>query len=139
MQPHLIYKLVLEGERPPSWNNLWSGKWRKDERSTEKTRMHFVVKAALSYNPPPEITDYPVFLLFRVYEAKRAIDYDNYILKGYTDTLVECGVLKDDNPKYVRGGMVVTYVDKNNPRVEIEIYNMVNSSLDRLVVCDLSA
>jgi Holliday junction resolvase RusA-like endonuclease len=71
--------------------------------------------------PIPEL-GYPVRITYKFYwPDKRQRDGQNYI-KVVTDYLVDQGVIKDDSYEYIaaecweHGG-----VDKDNPRVEIEI------------------
>lgn len=70
--------------------------------------------------------DYPVNVQCLYYmPTRRAVDLNN-LLEASCDILVEYGVLKDDNCKIVAGhdGSRVLY-DKNNPRVEIYIREMM--------------
>lgn len=70
------------------------------------------------------ITAYPVKLEFRWYAKDKRKDIDNtaFAKKFVLDGLVEAGVLADDSRKYVSGFSDEFFVDKENPRVEVEIY-----------------
>lgn len=69
-----------------------------------------------------KVTDYPVALGLTFYFSnKRARDLDN-VAASIMDVLVKSGVLEDDSTKYVTR-LVLEYggVDKENPRVEVEL------------------
>ena len=72
----------------------------------------------------------PVTVHFRWYEPNRRRDMDNvagYGHKVILDALVKAGVLHDDGWKYVRGFTDSFFVDKNNPRIVVEIEETGNS------------
>ena len=73
--------------------------------------------------------DYPVNVKCVYYmKTRRRVDMVN-LLEATMDILVNYGILKDDNHKIVAGhdGSRVRY-DKENPRVEIEISDLVLDS-----------
>lgn len=109
---------VLPGERPPSWNMLWSGvHWAK--RKAIKDECALAMRAQID---PDEtfILDCPVEIHVRAYIKGRRSDWDNVCIKPYIDALIGF-YLEDDNPDFVPGGSVHVYADKNNPRLEIDI------------------
>ena len=113
--------LILPGEQPFSWNQLYAGKMSRDRRAEEAARAHLAVRAALD-------PDWPMFtglveIEVRVYfENKRSqLDWANIPAKVYEDGLVGW-LIKDDSPEYVRAGRVVSLLDRENPRVEIDIW-----------------
>lgn len=63
------------------------------------------------------------YVKFRWYEANKKRDLDNvaFAKKFIFDALVDCGVLKNDSRKYVVGFSDDFYIDKVNPRIEVEI------------------
>lgn len=66
----------------------------------------------------------PVRMLYRWYEPNKRRDMDNISAFGrkvIQDALVETRVLQDDGWRYVKGFQDEFYVDKGNPRIEIEI------------------
>lgn len=66
----------------------------------------------------------PVWMNFRWVEKNRRRDMDNissFGRKVILDALVKQGVLQDDGWKYVKGFADRFTVDKNDPRVEVEI------------------
>ena len=65
----------------------------------------------------------PLKIAFKIYrKTKRKFDYQN-ILAGFSDMLVRCGWLIDDNADEFLPVYVQYEVDKNNPRVEISLIN----------------
>ncbi len=66
----------------------------------------------------------PVSMRYRWYEPNRKRDLDNvssYGRKVIQDGLVKTGVIKDDSWKQVIGFSDEFYVDKKQPRIEVEI------------------
>ena len=66
----------------------------------------------------------PVFMEYLWVEPNRRRDLDNissFGRKVIQDSLVQCGVLKDDGWKYVVGFSDKFDVDKKNPRIEVLI------------------
>jgi len=68
----------------------------------------------------------PVRLEFYWYEPDTRRDCDNisFAKKFILDSLVASGVLKNDNQKCVKGFSDQFYVDKENPRVVVEIHEL---------------
>ena len=108
--------IVLNNERPPSWNAWYSGKhWA--ERNAEATRVHAIVRQKLyGY----EMLDYPVDIIVTVFFNRNPQDCSNIAAKFYEDGLVGI-LLVDDSPKHVSSMTTVSRIDKKNPRVEIRI------------------
>lgn len=68
--------------------------------------------------------DRPVEMHYTWYEPNRRRDLDNvssFGRKVIQDSLVQCGVLKDDGWKYVVGFSDRFEVDAKNPRIEVLI------------------
>lgn len=67
--------------------------------------------------------DLPVRLVVRFYFKNRPLDVSNcfFMVKCIEDGLVRCGVLVDDTPEHVKSITCSSLVDKENPRVEVEI------------------
>lgn len=112
--------LTLEGEQPISWNKMYSGSLHWNERREEAARVHLAVRVAL--DPDWVMFDKLVEIEMRVYFANRRLqlDWANIPAKIYEDGLIGW-LIKNDSPKYVRGGRVLSLLDRQNPRVEIEI------------------
>ena len=111
-------KIVLENERPWSWNKLYAGvHWTK--RAEEADRVHDLVGWTLR-----EMHTYSMFINTRVdiqvvaYFKNRPLDSDNIVSKMYIDGL-KGFVIKDDTREFVRKVTTQSEVDKEFPRVEI--------------------
>ena len=65
----------------------------------------------------------PVHIKYSWHERDKRRDKDNiaFAKKFIQDALVECEVLKNDGWKEIRGFSDAFYIDKNNPRIEVEI------------------
>jgi hypothetical protein len=63
-------------------------------------------------------------LVYKVYAGRNGTDGHNIravIEKFFMDGLVECGAIVDDDISHVIGDTSEYYIDKDNPRIEIEI------------------
>jgi Holliday junction resolvase RusA-like endonuclease len=108
-------KIILNGENPPSLNDYLGKHYRV--RKAESDRIRWIIKEALP-------TDCPQFkactILFSAYFKKSGRDADNIICKYYIDALK--GLLfPDDNINVVRMVSMQGFMDKKNPRLEIEV------------------
>jgi len=66
----------------------------------------------------------PVEIEYRFYESDGRRDCSNvesFFVKVFEDALQECGVIDDDDQKHLRGFTNRFFIDKENPRVEVEI------------------
>lgn len=110
-------RIVIE-DRPPSWNEYWSGMhWAR--RVKEKNRIRMEVLAALGTT---DLTPFarPVLLTFTVYQKGPWKDWDNVCVKPYQDALIGL-LLEDDGPDYVAGGCIrVVKSDRDRMVIEIE-------------------
>ena len=68
---------------------------------------------------------YPINLYIIWYEPNRRRDVDNitFATKFIQDALVKFGILEDDSQKYIVGVLHRVLVDKDNPRIEVELRN----------------
>ena len=113
--------IVLHEAIPVSWNALYAqGHWARRSEMVDAVRIE--VMAALHALPTyPDAFERPVHVTIRSYKRARAIDADNVAAKLYIDALKACGVLVDDDPRYVDSVTTVSRVDKAKPRVEIDV------------------
>ena len=108
-------KIVLEGERPMSWNKFYSGMhW--SARATEADRVHHIVWGAT----PLSIFENRVDIHVTAFFKNRPQDPDNLCSKLYIDGLIG-RVIENDTRQFVRKVTVQSEIDRENPRVEIEI------------------
>lgn len=117
----MIYKTTLPF--PPSVNKI-KGVYRgkqiksKEYRAWEKNCPNLVL-------PECGAIDWPVHVIYRFYMPdQRLRDIGNFE-KATTDQLVKQCILMDDNTKIIQSlHLNFAGIDRGNPRVEIEIYEM---------------
>jgi hypothetical protein len=105
-----------------SWNKFYSGiHWSK--RKKEADRVHLAVRSAIDPNWP--MFKYRVEIEVRVYFRNLAVmlDWANIPAKLYEDGLIGW-LIKDDSPEFVVGGRVYSLLDRVNPRVEIDVFEV---------------
>ena len=75
------------------------------------------------YQKIQPVVNYPVKILYRWYSKDCRKDTDNvaFSKKFINDGLVCAGVLLNDSRKYIVGFSDEFYIDRENPRVEIEV------------------
>lgn len=117
-------KIVLKNERPISWNKFYSGMHWKD-RKEEADRVHMLVWLELhGYQPEtavnPKMFKKKVDIRIVVYFKNRPQDPDNICSKLYIDGLIG-NVIENDTRQFVRRVTTQSEIDKDNPRVEIEL------------------
>ena len=118
-------KITLSGERPWSWNKMYSGiHW--STRAKEAARVHELVwfeylekHRDLSAAAPP-IFENRVDILITAYFKDKIQDSDNICDKPYVDGLIGIWIA-DDTPEFVRRVSTQAEIDEENPRMEIEI------------------
>ena len=109
--------LVLDGERPPSWNKAYAGQfWAK--RKAEADRIHLAVRAAI--DPDWPLFEGQVDITVTAVFDKQPLDADNIPAKLYVDGL-KGWLLADDDLAHVRSVRTVALVDPARPRVEITV------------------
>lgn len=72
----------------------------------------------------PQPINRPVRIVYAFYEPNTRRDLDNisgFAHKVIQDALVAAGVLAGDGWKYIKGYTDVFFVDKDNPRIEVEL------------------
>ena len=65
----------------------------------------------------------PKDIIFTFYFKNRPLDCSNcfFLAKVCEDGMVKAGILTDDSPKYVKSITCISKVDRENPRIEIEL------------------
>lgn len=118
-------RLVIDGKLPglnEYTNACRSAKgWQSGYRMKKKAEEQ-VIGAILSQLKGVKFTD-SVYITFTWIEPNKNRDLDNvcFAKKFILDALVKCGVLTDDNRKHVTGFRDYFEIDKDNPRIEVEI------------------
>lgn len=111
--------LTLEGEQPMGLNKLLArNHWTL--RDEEVGRVILAVRVAL--DPDEALFDKPVAITVRAYFKNRRVQLDCSNIPGklYEDGLIGW-LIEDDKPEFVRSMTTVSLIDRQNPRVEIEI------------------
>jgi hypothetical protein len=109
-------KIILKDEKPMSLNKMYAGiHW--SVRKLEAERVHYLVLAEVK---KPQLFLHPVDITITAYFNKRVLDPDNIVGKLYIDGLKGL-LITDDTYEYVRSVKTISAVDKQNPRVEIDI------------------
>lgn len=92
-------------------------------KTVETQRVYLECRAL---NLPP-IKHYPVTVHFKWFSINSKKDIDNvaFAKKFILDGLVLARVLTDDSRKYVAGFTDTFFIDKENPRVEVDIIENV--------------
>lgn len=120
--------LTIYGYKPPSWNTFYAGAtgWKRQEISKEA---HWLVDAAVrQYEDAigPVTLAFPVRVVYTIFYAnERRRDIDNAAVKVLGDGLVKAGVLPDDSTRYVPEVTLRARLDRDNPRVVIEVEEIV--------------
>lgn len=74
-----------------------------------------------------KLIEQPVRIAYKFYEANKRRDLDNvasFAIKVIQDALVRNGILVNDGWEQITGYEVEFYVDKGNPRIEIDIHEV---------------
>jgi len=91
----------------------------------QKERWHWLIKAALQKVEKPSVPYKKVAVSITYYfKDERRRDLDNFSGKFLFDPLVAEGIIVDDSFHYVKKIELEAFVDKENPRTEIEITNL---------------
>lgn len=117
--------IVLPGERSPSQNEYYSSPhWSK--RNEIAKRVHQTVRNRLQQMGigPGETCNNRVDIEVIGYFDKRPLDSSNIAVKLYEDAL-KGWLIEDDSLDYVRKVGGESRVDKENPRVEIVLTEVI--------------
>lgn len=91
---------------------------QKVKNQETDTVAYYAIKAGVK-----KVENYPVKIKYNWYSKDRRKDIDNiaFAKKFINDGLVAAHVLENDSQKYVAAFEDNFFIDKENPRVEIEI------------------
>jgi Holliday junction resolvase RusA-like endonuclease len=81
----------------------------------------------MRYIPKWKLIEKPVVMEYRFYEGNKRRDLDNvasFCIKVVQDSLVKKGILANDGWDNIQGFSVQFFVDKKNPRIEIDIHEV---------------
>lgn len=113
-------KLIISIPKKVTANKIYSGMhWGSRKSIVDK--YHKAIKD--SKVKIPKDRDIVKDLIITFYFENRPLDCSNcfFMAKCCEDGLVKMGVLIDDSPKYVRSVTCISKIDKNAPRIEIEL------------------
>lgn len=117
------YRLIIPG-RLPSLNEYIAAE-RSNRHKAAKMKADYgnIVSCEIRRCLGRMRIDGPVFMEYCWVEKNKRRDLDNITFgrKIVQDSLVQCGVLKDDGWRYVVGFYDRFEVDKKNPRIEVLI------------------
>lgn len=91
--------------------------------ASQKKKNQKKVVEAIFLQAPDAIFDRQVTLKIKWYEKDGRRDPDNVFsaVKYILDGMVEFGTIPNDNQKYVKGISNELFIDKNDPRIEVEV------------------
>ena len=124
-KPQLRTKIKITIKSLPVSKNVYQNwHWAKRARYI-KVIMWEIWAEILMYTLRPKNPIKKAKLTFKLYfGTNRKRDSQNYIAGGLiavTDSLVQLGIIKDDNYKVIGDPIVELYVDKEDPHTEIII------------------
>ncbi len=81
----------------------------------------------------PAPTKYPIKIIYRWYSKDNRKDIDNvsFSKKFLNDGMVMAGLIPNDSRKFISGFSDEFYIDKNNPRTEVEIYESNPTKIEK--------
>lgn len=125
---NMTYKFVIRGRMDNLNNytsacrsNAWAG-------HTMKVKNQKLAEQAIKEQLKRIKITNPVRIHYSWYEKNKARDLDNVSGFGHKviqDALVECGTLEGDGWRHITGFTDEFYCDKENPRIEVTIEEMV--------------
>lgn len=116
-------KFVIYGRLDGLNEYTKSNRTNRYKGNSDKKHNEFIVSAFIRQAKLDRVTSYPITLKITWYEKDKRRDIDNitFATKFIQDSLVKCGVLVNDSQKYINKIVHDVRVDKNNPRIEVEI------------------
>ena len=121
-------KLVIYGSLPGLNEYTKVSRGNKYASSTLKKETEQLIRFHIKTQRIQPISC-PVRLIINWYEKNMRRDADNIIFakKFILDALVAEGILMNDSRKYVIGFIENVFVDKKNPRIEVELEDQTPS------------
>ena len=116
---------ITVNDIPPSNNEYMGNSHNFNEYRGQKVRWHWLIKAALQKaEKPKKPLSQAVVKITYYFKNKKRRDLDNYSGKFLLDPLVAEGIIVDDSFCYVKKLELEAFVDKENPRTEIEVIEL---------------
>jgi Holliday junction resolvase RusA-like endonuclease len=119
----VVKKLVVEGRIPDLNDYVKACRTNKYVGAKMKREIEAVISAYIRQQFKGVAFDGTVTLNFKWYEPNRKRDIDNIASakKFLLDALVSCGIIETDGWRGVYGFTDTFFLDKDRPRVEVEI------------------
>ena len=120
------YKFTIDG-RLPSLNDYCKAERSGYHAANKMKHSYQTLISAYIRRSRLKPIKYPVKIIYRFYEANKRRDKDNIAgiaHKFIQDALVNDGILEDDGWDYVIGFSDEFYIDKKNPRIEVELWEV---------------
>lgn len=116
-------KLIIPGELTDLnnfINSLKRNRWAGQKIKTDETNRVAWLTKAQRLSP---VEKYPVKITYKWYMKDKRKDLDNtcFAKKFINDGLVVGGIIENDGQKQVSGFIDEFFIDKYNPRIEVEI------------------
>ena len=99
-------------------NRISRGRWNKGNSMKQEDQK--LIAAQL----PRYHTEKPVWITYRYYCPNRKKDLDNisgYFHKIFQDAMVARRIIPNDNWKYIKGFSDEFFLDRGDPRIEVEV------------------
>lgn len=115
--------LIIEGQLPNLNDYTKACRGNKYVGAKMKEKADGFISACIQQQLAGVHFGEPVKLSFRWYEPNRKRDLDNicFAKKFILDALVKNGILVDDGWRWVKGFTDEFFIDKENPRIEVDI------------------
>lgn len=120
---YVEYKLIIPGRLPGLNEYIAAERSNRHKAAKMKAEYGEIVLCEIRRCMGRMRIDKPVYMEYLWVENNKRRDKDNITFgrKIIQDSLVQCGILKDDGWKYVVGFSDRFQVDKDNPRIEVRI------------------
>ena len=121
-------KFVIKGRLPSLNEYIKECRGNKYSANLMKKRVEkAIIFAIREANLQKVINNHPIRLSVVWYEENRKRDIDNicFAVKFIQDALVSAGILENDNQKWIVGLSHEVFIDKDNPRIEVELIERV--------------
>lgn len=116
-------KLIIQGRLDGLNEYTAANRTNRYKGSSMKNKNEKVVIYAIRQAKLDKVVKYPIQLKIAWHEPNSRRDIDNicFATKFIQDALVKEGILANDSQKYINKIEHEVYVDKLNPRIEVEI------------------
>lgn len=126
----MTYRLIIDGRLPGLNDYQLACRSHYQKGGKMKKQQVAVVSMYILQQLKDVHIDKKVEINYKWYEQNKKRDLDNvssFGRKCIQDALVETGVLKNDGWKNIIGFSDKFYIDKENPRIEVEIIESENN------------